>query len=122
MGYTNYWKQDKDFTDSEWKAVKKEYVYLLEVAGDIIDDGSISDNEIFFDGNTANPERTALGHRASCETFVLSKKRRKPEYKGEDTSFNFCKTRELPYDLPIWHLLTFAYHNTNAITDISRDR
>ena len=54
--------------------------------------------------------------------MLFKNARTKPNYGGEDLSFNFCKTRQMPYDLPIWHLLTFAYHNTNAITSISRDR
>jgi hypothetical protein len=117
MGYTNYWKQDKDFTDSEWKAVKKEYEYIKDIVMGNIEDCSEHDEEIVFNGGIID------GERLSCETFMLFKNARtKPNYGGEDLAFNFCKTRQMPYDLPIWHLLTFAYHNTNAITSISRDR
>ena len=38
MGYTNYWKQNKSFTDKEWKLVKDEYDYLKEVCEGIIID------------------------------------------------------------------------------------
>ena len=33
------------------------------------------------------------------ETFYLTKKA---------TDFSFCKTREMPYDIYVWHLLTFC--------------
>lgn len=102
MGYTNYWDQDKEFTEAEWDAVRAEYAYLLEIAGETITDISEHTEEIVFNGSGP-----------SCETFVLLKK--------PTESFNFCKTRRLPYDLPVWHLLTFAYHHTNAVTNLSRD-
>lgn len=99
MGYTNYWKQPTDFTDQQWNDVKKEMAYIKEVAGGIINWTDVKDS-IIIDGDTEDN---------TCETFVLNKyARRKKKYDGDNLAFNFCKTRELPYDLPIWHLLTFC--------------
>ena len=125
MGYTNYWDQSKSFTDEEWKKVKDEYEYIKEICeGIIIDESEKSkkewklkqdDDVIVFNGNPIG----GLDH----ETFVLTKNPRTEEiYKGEDLSFNFCKTARKPYDLAVWHLLFFAKKNTKALSKISRDR
>jgi len=115
MGYTNYWKQNKSFTDKEWKLVKDEYDYLKEVCEGIIIDETKDKNEIVFNGNSIGD----LCH----ETFVFTKNPRTEEiYKGEDLSFNFCKTACKPYDLAVWHLLSFAKNNTKGLNSISRDR
>ena len=105
MGYTNYWECETDFTDEEWKAVCEEAQYIKEISGgynlenmfrtlDSVDirEESILDNvqgEICFNGVADN----------GCETFYLTKKA---------TDFSFCKTNELPYDIYVWHLLTFC--------------
>jgi hypothetical protein len=100
MGYTNYWECETDFTDEEWKAVCEEAQYIKDI------DQSYQENmfrtldgvdiihtdftdEISFNGDGNN----------SCETFYLNKKA---------TGFSFCKTREMPYDIYVWHLLTFC--------------
>jgi|TARA_R100001244_G_scaffold99386_1_gene74270 hypothetical protein len=112
MGYTNYWYQNKPFTDQEWKKVKDEFEYIKEMSSDVIDETRKVD-EIVFNG------KGDLSH----ETFVLTKNpRTKEQYKGEDLSFNFCKTAEKPYDLAVWHLLFFAKNKTKALSEISRDR
>ena len=90
MGYTNYWECETDFTDDEWKAVCNEAEYMkghaVEVVLDSID---ILKNEICFNGYGDS----------GCETFYLNNKA---------TDFSFCKTNELPYDIYVWHLLTFC--------------
>ena len=100
MGYTNYWECETDFTDDEWKAVCEEAQYIKDI------DQSYQENmfrtldgvdiihtdftdEICFNGDGNN----------GCETFYLNKKA---------TDFSFCKTREMPYDIYVWHLLTFC--------------
>ena len=98
MGYTNYWKQPTDFTDKEWTLVKKEFDYISEIVGDQIIVDSIQDAIVFNGGKGGN-----------CETFVLNKHARtEKHYEGDDLAFNFCKTRALPYDLAVWHILTFC--------------
>ncbi len=107
MGYTNYWKQKTDIPQSKWKRIKEEYEeYVKPVAGDLIEDSSSIDN-IVFDG--------------SCETFFFTQKAETtPAYKGQDPSFNFCKTRGAQYDLAVWYLLTFINKLCPEI-EISRD-
>ena len=65
------------------------------------------------------------GVNQNCETFVLNRyKPDTPDYEGQDLTFNCCKTRELPYDIYVWHLLVFCagmINNTDKFS-ISRDR
>ena len=96
MGYTNYWECETDFTDEEWKAVCEEAQYMKEIDSSYqenmfrtLDSVDILENEICFNGVAD------LG----CETFYLNNKA---------TDFSFCKTREMPYDIYVWHLLTFC--------------
>ena len=107
MGYTNYWRQKTDIPQGKWKKIKEEYEeYVKPVAGDLIEDSSSIDN-IVFDG--------------SCETFFFTQKAETtPAYKGQDPSFNFCKTRGAQYDLAVWYLLTFI-NNLCPEIEISRD-
>ena len=113
MGYTNYWHQDMDFTDKEWKTLQEEVKYMQEISNGTIHVLTNDENEIAFNGYK------------NCETFVLNKcKPKTPEYEGQDLTFNCCKTRELPYDIYVWHLLVFCagmINNTNKF-GISRDR
>jgi len=96
MGYTNYWKQPTDFTVDEWCAVKNEAEYLKNI-GNTFNVGIYKD-EIIINGNNEG-----------CESFDLNRlAKTKPDYAGQDITFNYCKTRELPYDLAVWHLLTFC--------------
>ena len=103
MGYTNYWHQSRAFTDKEWYEIK---TYLLfrhnsfelddldkEISISILDD-----NIIQFNGKN---------DRLSCEDFTLHKNIRKPLYLDDKIEFNFCKTRQLPYDMMVWKLLKF---------------
>jgi len=103
MGYTNYWECETDFTDDEWNAVCNEAEYIKDIDCSyqenmfrVLDSINIIKgkpikiiNEICFNGVGDN------GH----ETFILEKKA---------TDFSFCKTAEKPYDIYVWHLLTFC--------------
>jgi len=96
MGYTNYWKQPSDFTVDEWCAVKNEAEYLKNVGNNF--NVGIYKDEIIINGNNE-----------SCESFDLKRlARTKAVYKNQDLSLHYCKTKELPYDLAVWHLLTFC--------------
>ena len=115
MGYTNYWYQRKSFTNEEWSKVLDEYDYIKDVLGGsvIFDESDVK--QIMFNGNPENDQ--------DHETFILHKEAKtKPDYEGQDVSFNFCKTAEKPYDIAVWHLLSFCHTHTNAIWRISRDR
>jgi|DEB0MinimDraft_10_1074344.scaffolds.fasta_scaffold05941_2 hypothetical protein len=113
MGYTNYWHKYNDFTESEWKQIKEEFNYIKEVVGFLIKDES-TDDIIKFNGIGDN------GH----EDFYLNREARTPfdkTYEGQDVSFDFCKTNEKPYDIVVWHLLTFINRICPNFA-ISRDR
>ena len=110
MGYTNYWYQYRDFTDSEWVEIvdyfntliqKEEYRKLVDLGAVVhyrpIQAIKYEDKEIYFDG----------GEGGSCETFVLNKHEPKPRYERDKTYFNFCKTNRLPYDKVVWKMLKF---------------
>ena len=122
MGYTNYWIQKKPFNDRQWNIIKKEYDYIKDNFGvnnangyeeNIIEDQTTKSDEIVFNGN----EKNNLDH----ETFVLTKNFREPFYDGDDVKFNFCKTERKPYDLAVWHLLTFVKMIAPNSINISRD-
>ena len=116
MGYTNYWTQKKPFNNKHWNIIKKEYDYIKENFSDddgIIEDQTEKSDEIIFNGKSKNN----LDH----ETFVLTKDFREPFYKGDDIKFNFCKTARKPYDLAVWHLLTFVKMIAPNSIDIRRD-
>ena len=122
MGYTNYWIQKKPFNNRQWNIIKKEYDYIKENFGvnnaneyeeNIIEDQTTKSDEIVFNGN----EKNNLDH----ESFVLTKNFREPFYDGDDVKFNFCKTERKPYDLAVWHLLTFVKMIAPNSINISRD-
>lgn len=110
MGYTNYWQQQEDFTDKQWDQVKEEAKYVTEHLPSGIE-YQITDKHILIDGG--------------CETFVLEKHiRENKKYPAEDLNFFYCKTREMPYDFHVWHMLVFCagmINNTDKFS-ISRDR
>ena len=111
MGYTHYWRQHRDFNDTEWRVITRLAKLITadglgvlahhpdaingdEYYGEKEDDVFIIDNEqIRFNGIGED------GH----ETFLITKK--KPE---ED--FQFCKTARKPYDKYVVAVLCAIYH------------
>ena len=103
MGYTNYWHQSRAFTDKEWYEIKTYLLFRhnsfeLDDLDKEIKISILDDNIIQFNGKN---------DRLSCETFTLYKNIREPFYKDDKVEFNFCKTRQLPYDIMVWKLLKF---------------
>ena len=100
MGYTNYWYQHRSFTDSEWKEIKSYFVnrYCNSLYEGRIDiESHIKEDLIAINGKGSE----------SCETFILNKNlTREPIGDGLE-HFNFCKTRQFPYDEVVWKLLKF---------------
>tara|TARA_B100001939_G_C16627008_1_gene481778 strand:+ start:19 stop:357 length:339 start_codon:yes stop_codon:yes gene_type:complete len=112
MGYTNYWHQHEDFTNRQWRYIKAEAEYMKEIGNNVIE-LECDDDHIIINGTP------------NCETFVLSKRiPTKKDYEQQDLTFNFCKTRRLPYDIYVWHLLVFCAGmiNDTDVFSISRDR
>ena len=103
MGYTNYWYQTRAFTDKEWYEIKtyllfRHNSFTLDDLDKEIKISILDDNIIQFNGKN---------DRLSCEDFTLYKNIREPFYKDDKIEFNFCKTRQLPYDMMVWKLLKF---------------
>ena len=103
MGYTNYWYQTRAFTDKEWYEIKtyllfRHNSFTLDDLDKEIKISILDDNIIQFNGKN---------DRLSCEDFTLYKNIREPFYKDDKVEFNFCKTRQLPYDMMVWKLLRF---------------
>ena len=103
MGYTNYWYQTRAFTDKEWYEIKTYLLFRhnsfeLDDLDKEIKISVLDDNIIQFNGKN---------DRLSCEDFTLYKNIREPFYKDDNVEFNFCKTRQLPYDMMVWKLLKF---------------
>ena len=103
MGYTNYWHQSRAFTDKEWYEIKTYLLFRhnsfeLDDLDKEIKISILDDNIIQFNGKN---------DRLSCEDFTLYKNIREPFYKDDKVEFNFCKTRQLPYDMMVWKLLKF---------------
>ena len=103
MGYTNYWYQTRAFTDKEWYEIKTYLLFRhnsfeLDDLDKEIKISILDDNIIQFNGKN---------DRLSCEDFTLYKNIREPFYKDDNVEFNFCKTRQLPYDEMVWKLLKF---------------
>ena len=98
MGYTNYWNQKRAFTDEEWSEIKDYFNYISMLSSQIkLDVSEFSDKVLQFNGQDSQ----------SCETFTLHKNIREPNYKDDMVEFNFCKTRQFPYDEVVWKLLKF---------------
>ena len=103
MGYSNYWYQTRAFTDKEWYEIKtyllfRHNSFTLDDLDKEIKISILDDNIIQFNGKNA---------KLSCEDFTLYKNVREPLYKDDKVEFNFCKTRQLPYDMMVWKLLKF---------------
>jgi hypothetical protein len=111
MGYTQYWRQSRDFTDTEWLDLCGEafrIVGLAKLLGvDVAGPYAKGEPEI-------NIVKIRLNGRApndSCETFGLNKYKR--ELGGWETPcpvgvFDFCKTRRRPYDKVVVSILHAA--------------
>ena len=117
MGYTHYWRQLRDFTDTEWNELarltklitthRKGEVQVLDVSVDKEDPDTltISNDEIRFNGIGED------GH----ETFILTKKKRaKDDYEEQEDydrqgAFDFCKTAQKPYDKYVVAVLCALY-------------
>ena len=102
MGYTHYWRQQRDFTPAEWNELTRLTKLITAdgssiLANGISDRGSqptIDNEKICFNGIGED------GH----ETFRITKKKReKADYEKQEPYnrqgvFEFCKTAQKPYD------------------------
>lgn len=97
MGYTNYWYQYEDFTQTEWDCLKAFYQGLEKTF--VIQDETYKADSIQFNGTKGDDH----------ETFVLNRYATKAlDYSGHNPAFNFCKTARKNYDAVVWSLLCYA--------------
>ena len=121
MGYTNYWYQKRAFTDAEWSEIKDYLSRIYAEHHNIISLSSSYNAEQFENKASETLQRcieilssndddviqfNGQGSQ-SCENFTLHKNIREPRYEDENVEFNFCKTRQHPYDEVVWKLLKF---------------
>ena len=109
MGYTHYWNNKKDFTDTEWEVVRANINTIVEHA--------IDEWIVLGDRHGEKPIKNCPGGEASIgfngfgdeshETFVISK---------SATDFSFCKTARKPYDDAVVACLIFL---DNTFPDFS---
>ena len=122
MGYTHYWRQDRDFTKPEWETLVSSVSKILEVCKnnriDLVsgkwessDPPEVNGETIHFNG------RKEDGH----ETFVIE--RIKPDLQpwmgGEH--MDFCKTAQKPYDLAVCMVLLAINQFCPGVMRISSD-
>ena len=114
MGYTHYWRQLRDFTDTEWQELMRLTKLITASSGRdiILSEFNINNEEIRFNGYGEE------GH----ETFLITKKKRaKADYEEQHAydkkgAFNFCKTAHKPYDKYVVAVLC-ALHNMKIKLD-----
>ena len=109
MGYTHYWRQLRDFTDTEWNELARlTKLITVGVSTTVTLDPAefnIDNEEIRFNGVGDD------GH----ETFILTKKKRaKADYEEQHAydrqgAFDFCKTAGKPYDKYVVAVLCALY-------------
>ena len=139
MGYTHYWRQLRDFTDTEWQELTR-LTKLITADGlgvlahhpesheeyhgkwgedDVL---TIDDESIYFNG---------IGED-SHETFCITKKKRaKMDYEEQEAydkqgAFEFCKTAHKPYDKYVTAVLCaiynmFGHYNMTPMSEITSD-
>lgn len=119
MGYTNYWTQHKDISMHDWIQIQREVEYLREYIGDGCIEVDKNDPEIIsFNGRGDNAHEDFCIRR---KRWFSSDKQKANKSHSDNDGFNFCKTNRKPYDLAVWHMLTFMSHLLGKDFEISRD-
>jgi hypothetical protein len=122
MGYTHYWYQRRDLTESEWTSVvynvgqimataKKHGVSLCNGLGEKGTEPSFNVEEIMFNGDESKDE--------DHETMVINRKCPPKEPWQSRRGFGFCKTARKPYDAVVVAVLIFL--DTFGAHEISSD-
>ncbi|MFA5186561.1 MAG: hypothetical protein WC551_08815 [Patescibacteria group bacterium] len=112
MGFTHYWRQSRDFTAKEWGRI-------AEVARACVAKAEHEGIRLAGWDGTGEPlidsDRVSLNGREdeSCETFLLTRVR--------ESDFNFCKTRERPYDDVVVSILFAAKSIAPNAISVSSD-
>jgi hypothetical protein len=111
MGYTHYWETLRSFTNEEWDALTEEATRIIGLANKL----NIKLGDALGDFEPViTKKRIALNGygNASCESFILTKNKREAaeweRQRENDAVFDFCKTRQLPYDAVVVAILFAA--------------
>lgn len=103
MGYTHYWKLNKELNESVLKDVQlivNKHSHLIQFESHINKEPIVSKKEIRFNGIDED------GH----ETFFV-----------EFNDSNFCKTASKPYDLPVCEVLLVLKHHYKDDFELDSD-
>ena len=125
MGYTHYWRQLRDFTDTEWQELTRLTKLITADGSSILANGisdknsrpTIDNEQICFNGIGND------GH----ETFRITKKKRaKADYEEQEAydrqgAFELCKTAQKPYDRYVVAVLCAIYRVQRDVMNISSD-
>jgi hypothetical protein len=105
MGYTHYFKNNKEISTDAWNKITEDFKKILKVMPTNIElDGCYKGKEVFID----NEEICFNGiGDDSHETFYINK---------EIIDFEFCKTAYKPYDLPACCCLLIANYHSPSFT------
>ncbi len=110
MGYTHYWTREGDFTDEEWKDVRRDVRMICataKVGGIVLRDGMGEGDEPVWQGAEHGGEELLLNgdgmEGLDHETFWLSQKAPR---EGEG-HLPFCKTARKPYDAVVVAILCY---------------
>lgn len=122
MGYTHYWRQRRDILVAPWSEI-------MQAATCIVEQTKLGGVPLAWESDEPQraPEITKDAIRFNGvgddghETFMLMRKRRKPEYKGDDPAFNFCKTAQKPYDVAVVAILAYVDSLYGELFDVSSD-
>ena len=132
MGYTHYWRQLRDFTDTEWQELTRLTKLITADGGDVLDYITCDvdptpkdkmDTDWLYTGCIAF---NGIGDDEH-ETFIITKKKRaKREYEEQEDydrqgAFGFCKTAHKPYDKYVVAVLCAIYRVQRDIMNISSD-
>jgi hypothetical protein len=121
MGYTHYWTQYADFSDTEWEVITAKTKKILKDFSHLLGgwngegDPHIDENYISFNGKADE----------ACETFKVTKLlkdlQRPWEKQTPDKVFNFCKTRRQPYDEVVLSVLAVLKHTAKDKLNLASD-
>lgn len=125
MGYTHYWRQVRDLTETEWDdliAVTKDIMWrsgveLADPMGNVLGGEVISSKEIAFNGIAEDSHESFVLNRVMRELYDYEK-----GMMQEDPGvFDFCKTARKPYDTVVTAVLIAAVAITGDAYVVSSD-
>jgi len=132
MGYTHYWRQLRDFTDTEWQELTRLTKLITADGGGVLDyitcdvDPTPKDKRDTDWLDTGCIAFNGVG-KDGHETFIITKKKRaKMDYEEQEAydrqgAFEFCKTAHKPYDKYVVAVLCAIYRVQRDIMNISSD-